>query len=83
MNEVILRVYFLTKGYASDLYELIKDPIEDTHDDQIYYIKRFLNPQIRKKLNIKLDYDSHIFQNLHETKCKKYFQWEIVHSSSD
>lgn len=51
-------------GYASDLYEMLKIPIKNKEDDQLYYTKAFLDSNIRKKLNIKLDYESEIFQNL-------------------
>lgn len=51
-------------GYASDLYELLKTPIKNKDDDQLYYTKAFLDKDIRTKLNIKLDYESELFQNL-------------------
>lgn len=54
----------LFMGYASDLYELLKTPIKNKDDDQLYYTKAFLNNDIRTRLNIKLDYESELFQNL-------------------
>lgn len=51
-------------GYANDIYELIKTPIKDTDDDQLYYTKAYLDEEFRKKHNFKLDHRSEIFQNL-------------------
>lgn len=56
-------------GYAPQVYELLTvQPVEDTDDDQLYYTKIFLNVDMRKKLNIKLDSRSKIFQNLNGAK---------------
>lgn len=55
-------------GYASDVFEMLKTPIKNQGDDQLYYTKAFLDPEIRKKLQIKLDYESAIFQNLNGAK---------------
>ncbi|XP_037038309.1 procollagen-lysine,2-oxoglutarate 5-dioxygenase isoform X2 [Bradysia coprophila] len=52
-------------GYASDLYEILKTPIKNTDDDQLYYTRAFLNKELREKLKFKLDYKSELFQNLH------------------
>lgn len=38
--------------------------MEDTDDDQLYYTKIYLNEDLRKKYNIKLDLESFLFQNL-------------------
>lgn len=46
------------------MYELIKTPVKNKDDDQLYYSKAFLDKTIRSKLKIKLDYESEIFQNL-------------------
>ena len=46
------------------MYELLSTPIKNKDDDQLYYTKAFLDTNIRKKLQIKLDYESEIFQNL-------------------
>lgn len=43
---------------------MLKTPVKNKDDDQLYYTKVFLDANIRKKLNIKLDYESEIFQNL-------------------
>lgn len=51
-------------GYASDLYELLKTPVKDKDDDQLYFTKLFLDETTRNRLKIKLDYQSDIFQNL-------------------
>lgn len=51
-------------GYASDIYEMLKTPIKNKDDDQMYYTKAFLDKNIRTKLKIKLDYESDVFQNL-------------------
>lgn len=47
------------------MYELLRTPVKNKDDDQLYYTKAFLDTNIRKKLKIKLDYESEIFQNLH------------------
>ncbi|XP_055326486.1 procollagen-lysine,2-oxoglutarate 5-dioxygenase-like isoform X2 [Sitodiplosis mosellana] len=57
----------LFMGYASDVYELLSIPIENNNDDQLYLTKAFLDTNIRKKLQIKLDYQSEIFQNLDDS----------------
>ncbi|XP_023161506.2 procollagen-lysine,2-oxoglutarate 5-dioxygenase [Drosophila hydei] len=51
-------------GYAPQVIELLKEDIEDTGDDQLYYTKVFLDEAKRTKLNIKLDTQSRLFQNL-------------------
>lgn len=51
-------------GYAADIYEMLRPPIKDKDDDQLYYTKAFLDETIRDKLKIKLDHKSEIFQNL-------------------
>lgn len=51
-------------GYAADIHELLVEPIKNRADDQLYFTKLFLNEELRKKLNIKLDYKSEVFQNL-------------------
>lgn len=52
-------------GYAHELYEIIKKPVLDTADDQLFYTEVFLNDKLRTKLRIQLDSTSEIFQNLH------------------
>lgn len=54
----------LFMGYASDVYEMLKTPVKNKDDDQLYYTKVFLDSNLRSKLKIKLDYESEIFQNL-------------------
>ncbi|TDG49724.1 hypothetical protein AWZ03_003962 [Drosophila navojoa] len=51
-------------GYAPQVVELLKEEIEDTGDDQLYYTKIFLDEAKRAKLNIKLDTQSRLFQSL-------------------
>ncbi|XP_017861023.1 PREDICTED: procollagen-lysine,2-oxoglutarate 5-dioxygenase 1 [Drosophila arizonae] len=51
-------------GYAPQVVELLKEEIEDTGDDQLYYTKVFLDEAKRAKLNIKLDTQSRLFQSL-------------------
>ncbi|XP_058450895.1 procollagen-lysine,2-oxoglutarate 5-dioxygenase [Malaya genurostris] len=51
-------------GYASKVYQMLKTPVKDTDDDQLYYTKVYLNKQIREDLNIKLDHTALLFQNL-------------------
>lgn len=43
---------------------MLKTPIKNKDDDQMYYTKAFLDKNIRTKLKIKLDYESDVFQNL-------------------
>lgn len=52
-------------GYAADIYEILKTPIKNTDDDQLFYTRAYLDKNIREKLKIKLDHRSEIFQNLH------------------
>ncbi|XP_055326484.1 procollagen-lysine,2-oxoglutarate 5-dioxygenase isoform X2 [Sitodiplosis mosellana] len=54
----------LFMGYASNVYEMLSIPVKNKDDDQLYYTKAFLDASIRKKLQIKLDHESEIFQNL-------------------
>ncbi|XP_034233658.1 procollagen-lysine,2-oxoglutarate 5-dioxygenase isoform X2 [Thrips palmi] len=52
-------------GYAPELYKLVTaKEVKDTDDDQLYYTNMFLDPEMRKQLNIKLDHRSTLFQNL-------------------
>lgn len=68
-------------GYASDIYEMLATPVKNKDDDQLYYTKAFLDADLRRKLNIKLDYDSEIFQNLNGAasmcivNCMNYGDW--------
>lgn len=55
---------FFPEGYASDVYEILKTLVKNKDDDQLYYTKAFLDPNIRKKHKIKLDNESEVFQNL-------------------
>lgn len=52
-------------GYAAAIYEILKTPIKNTDDDQLYYTRVYLDTNIREKSKIKLDHKSEIFQNLH------------------
>ncbi|XP_065313263.1 procollagen-lysine,2-oxoglutarate 5-dioxygenase-like [Gordionus sp. m RMFG-2023] len=47
-----------------DTKDMEVDIIRADEDDQLYYTKMFLDPEIRKKLAIKLDYQNVVFQNL-------------------
>lgn len=67
LQSLIVFLPFRFKGYASDLYEILKTPIKNTDDDQLYYTRAFLDKDLRNKLKFKLDYKSDIFQNLHGT----------------
>ncbi|XP_055696089.1 procollagen-lysine,2-oxoglutarate 5-dioxygenase isoform X1 [Lutzomyia longipalpis] len=51
-------------GYASDLYDMLSTPLDNTDDDQLYYTKIFLNEEFREKHKMKLDNRAEIFQNL-------------------
>lgn len=64
MTDIFSNTMIFFIGYASDVYEMLKTPVKNKDDDQLYYTKVFLDANIRKKLNIKLDYESEIFQNL-------------------
>lgn len=44
---------------------MIKTPVKNKDDDQLYYTRAFLDTKVRSKLKMKLDYESEIFQNLH------------------
>lgn len=43
---------------------MLKTPIKNKDDDQLYFTKAFLDANLRKNLKIKLDYECDIFQNL-------------------
>ncbi|XP_013392391.1 procollagen-lysine,2-oxoglutarate 5-dioxygenase 1 isoform X2 [Lingula anatina] len=52
-------------GYAPDIYEIIThNEVGDKDDDQLVYTNIFLDENLRKKWNIKLDTRGEIFQNL-------------------
>ena len=52
-------------GYAKDIVGILQvREVKDTDDDQLYYTRVFLDPELRAKFNIKLDTKSFIFQNL-------------------
>lgn len=44
---------------------MLKTPVKNKDDDQLYYTKAFLDVNLRKSLKIKLDHESEIFQNLY------------------
>ncbi|XP_077998009.1 procollagen-lysine,2-oxoglutarate 5-dioxygenase 1-like [Glandiceps talaboti] len=52
-------------GYAPEIWQIVsKTEIGNRGDDQLYYTKIYLDPELRKELNIKLDNLAVIFQNL-------------------
>jgi procollagen-lysine,2-oxoglutarate 5-dioxygenase len=52
-------------GFAPQIYEIVSSSkIDDLSDDQLFYTKVYLDENLRKKLKIKLDHKSAIFQNL-------------------
>lgn len=52
-------------GYAANIYDILKSsPLKDDDDDQLFYAKVFLNPEMREKNGIKLDNRAELFQNL-------------------
>uniref|UniRef100_A0A1I8M2M7 procollagen-lysine 5-dioxygenase n=1 Tax=Musca domestica TaxID=7370 RepID=A0A1I8M2M7_MUSDO len=55
-------------GYAPEIWQLLQPSIENLEDDQLYYTKSYLNEELREKLGMKLDVESHIFQNLNGAK---------------
>lgn len=54
----------LFMGYVSDVYEMLKTPVQNTDDDQLLFTKFYLNEEFRAKHSMKLDSKSEIFQNL-------------------
>ena len=55
----------LYMGYLPEILELLdRVPIKNTEDDQLFFTEAYLDENLRKKLNIKLDHNSEIFQNL-------------------
>lgn len=58
-------------GVAADIYEILKSPIKNTEDDQLYFTRAYLDKEVREKLKIKLDHVSDIFQNLNGAVGKK------------
>lgn len=57
-------------GIAADVYEILKSPIKNTEDDQLFFTRAYLDVDVRKRLNIKLDHMSDIFQNLNAAICE-------------
>lgn len=56
-------------GYAPEMYKLMTaHVIKDADDDQLYYTKLYLDKDVRKELQMKLDHKSEIFQNLNGAK---------------
>ncbi|XP_059611971.1 procollagen-lysine,2-oxoglutarate 5-dioxygenase [Phlebotomus argentipes] len=55
----------LFMGYAADLYEMLRTPLDDKDDDQLYYTKIYLTEEFREKHKMKLDHKAEIFQNLY------------------
>ncbi|XP_058057843.1 procollagen-lysine,2-oxoglutarate 5-dioxygenase [Anopheles bellator] len=54
----------LFMGYANKLYKLLKTPVKDKEDDQLYYTKAYLDAELRTELGMKLDHMASLFQNL-------------------
>lgn len=54
----------LFMGYTSKVYQMLKTPVKDTDDDQLYFTKIYIDQQLREELNIKLDHTAVLFQNL-------------------
>lgn len=54
----------LFMGYASKVYQMLKGPVKDTDDDQLYFSKVYVDKQLREELNIKLDHTATLFQNM-------------------
>nr|XP_006811878.1 PREDICTED: procollagen-lysine,2-oxoglutarate 5-dioxygenase 1-like [Saccoglossus kowalevskii] len=53
-------------GYAEEIWKIVShEDIKNSGDDQLYYTKIFLDPQLREELNMKLDNLAVLFQNLH------------------
>lgn len=58
-------------GYAPEILKLINwrgDEVQDNEDDQLYYMKAYLDPKIRQELDIKLDHYAELFQNMNGAK---------------
>lgn len=58
-------------GIAADIYEILKSPIKNTDDDQLFFTQAYLDEDKREKLKIKLDHTSEIFLNLNGAAGKK------------
>lgn len=69
-------------GYAPAVYEMLTTPVKDKDDDQQYYTKAFLDADTRKRLQIKLDHESVIFQNLNGAYSKFWDQKEILEEAN-
>ena len=58
-------------GYAHEILKLINyrgDDVADDEDDQLYYMKAYLDPKIREELDIRLDHYAVLFQNMNGAK---------------
>ncbi|XP_076145638.1 multifunctional procollagen lysine hydroxylase and glycosyltransferase LH3 [Alosa pseudoharengus] len=52
-------------GYASDLYNIVKQwKLKDNDDDQLFYTRIYLDKEQRTRFNMTLDHRSHLIQNL-------------------
>ncbi|KAK7471373.1 hypothetical protein BaRGS_00035979, partial [Batillaria attramentaria] len=55
-------------GYAPDLYRIVcHSEVQDDDDDQSYYTSIFVDRFLRVKWNMKIDRNSDIFMNLHDS----------------
>lgn len=52
-------------GYAKELYEILKTPLKNSDDDQLFYTRAYLDADKRDGLKIQLDHRSVLFQNLY------------------
>ncbi|XP_053908692.1 multifunctional procollagen lysine hydroxylase and glycosyltransferase LH3-like [Cuculus canorus] len=52
-------------GFAPDIWRLVERwRFRDDDDDQLFYTRLYLDPQLREELGMALDHHSRIFQNL-------------------
>ena len=65
-----------------DVYGMLKagGNLKNTEDDQLFYTKLFLDPEVKNKYDIKLDNRAEIFQNLNgnEQEIELEFEGEKI-----
>lgn len=64
-------------GYANSIYDILKSPIKDNDDDQLFLTKIYLDEEKRTKYGMKLDHSSTIFQNLNGALDQVILQFDV------
>ena len=61
-----------------DVYGMLQagGNLKNTEDDQLFYTKLFLDPEVKKKYDIKLDTRAEIFQNLNGNEQEILLEFE-------